>query len=48
MGGNYIGGWRYFHHMAVNRAITGTAHQSGNFTVEKLPVLTLKKMHSMQ
>ena len=29
--------------MAVNRGITGTAHQGGNFTAGILPTLTLKK-----
>ena len=41
-GGNDFGGRRYLHNMAVNRGITGTAHQGGNVTAGKLPTSTLK------
>ena len=34
-GGNDFGGRRYHQNMAVNRHITGTAHQGGNFTAGK-------------
>ena len=36
-GGNNIGGRRYLHITAVNRGISGAAHQSGNFTAGKSP-----------
>ena len=41
-GGNDFGGRRYYQNMAVNRHITGTAHQGGNFTAGKIPTTTLK------
>ena len=34
-GGNDFDGRRYYQNMAVNRHITGTAHEGGNFTAEK-------------
>ena len=41
-GGNDFGGRRYYQNMAVNRHITGTAHQGGNFTAGKIPTTTLQ------
>ena len=40
-GGNDFGGRRYYQNMAVNRHITGTAHQGGNFMAGKIPTTTL-------
>ena len=40
-GGNDFGGRRYYQNMAVNRHITGTAHQGGNFTARRIPTTTL-------
>ena len=39
--GNDFGGRRYYQNMAVNRHITGTAHQGGNFTAVQIPTTTL-------
>ena len=40
-GGNDFGGRRYCQNMAVNRQMTGTAHQGGNFTAGKIPTTTM-------
>ena len=41
-GGNDFGGRWYYQNMAVNRHITGTAHQGVNFTAGKIPTTTLQ------
>ena len=40
-GGNDFCGRRFLHNMAVNRGITGTAHQGGNFAARNLHTSTL-------
>ena len=42
-GGYDLGGGGNTKGMAVNRHVTGNAHQGGNFMAEKLPRTTLKK-----
>ena len=42
-GGNDFGCWRYYQNTAVNRRITGTAPQGGNFAAGKIPTTTLQK-----
>ena len=44
-GGNDCGGRWCYQNMAVNRHITGTAHQGGNFTAGKIPTTTLKSIN---
>ena len=45
-GGNDIGGGGNTKNMAVNRHITGTAHQGGNFTAGTIPRTTLNIFHA--
>ena len=42
-GGDVLAVGDIYQNMAVNRHITGTAHQGGNFTAGKIPTTTLKK-----
>ena len=45
-GGNDFGGRRCYQNMVINRHITGTALQGGNFTAGKIPTTTLNKNSS--